>query len=152
MKNMKLNTIQIHKHIFWNSSTGWGSIEKHDLALLFYSETRKHKYGGIYCLEAEGSKEKSIFNWESNGIGLSSLICKMEQILVKVDGFQRSLDFKLSKILNWRYSEFLVLVPGLSTPRPLALGYNVRESFIWKYHAHRLWIPEGTLKTVNPFS
>lgn len=52
---------------------------------------------------------------ESNGVGLSSAICKMRLVLVRADGLQGSLHFKHAKLLDQSYLEFLLIVAGLPT-------------------------------------
>ena len=76
----------------------------------------------------------------------------MELIVVRAGGFQGSLHFKHSKILGQSYSECPVLVPGLSSARPLGLAHRqgrVAPGNLWLTGHGSL---EGTPKALNPFS
>ena len=147
MKKHEINTIQIHKYIFGIFPTDWGSVEKHDLGWLILSDRNTNMEEFIIS----GSVEKIVLDWDSSSVGFSARICKTELMLVRADGRQESWHFEYSKTSGWCYSEF-----------PVFLDFLLKCHVDWKIMQKRgtNWnitltshgIPEGMLKTVNPFS
>lgn len=132
---------------FWNSSTDWGSVEKHDLGWLILSDRNTNMEEFIIS----GSMEKIVLDWDSGTVGFSACICKMELMLVRADGRQGSWHFEYSKTSGWCYSEFSVF---LDFVLKCHVDWEIMQErgTNWNIALTSHGIPEGMLKTVNPFS